>query len=177
MFPYTTPKVFSNRSPDEPETSLERPDSQKTVPRKLPLRFSNMVPKAPQNDPGILPKPTSKLPRNGPYSFQTRPQHFPKATPSSHRQRYQGILQSSAPECEANSVAKAPGLAATGRPRRGQSALQDPQGAIRGVRLGLWVLPRFHLALAGRVAKPCTRFPVALPLESMFCNYARLCER
>ena len=44
------------------------------------------------------------------------------------------------------------GLAARGRPRRCESALQNSQGARRG-RLGLWVLLRFRLTLAGRALR------------------------
>ena len=53
-----------------------------------------------------------------------------------------------------------------GRPKRCESALQDPQGALRappGARrgpLGLWVLLRFRLTLAGPAANPCTVFGV-----------------
>ena len=48
------------------------------------------------------------------------------------------------------------GLAARGRPRRWQSALQNLRGGAFGAprrrrgRLGLWVLLRFRLALASR---------------------------
>ena len=65
-----------------------------------------------------------------------------------------------------------------GRPKRCENALQNSQGALRappgahGGPLGLWVLLRFRLALAGHVMEiSCTiRSPFHVP-ESVFKNY------